>query len=120
MNFSCPVLKSNGCKKDKNGNDYEQEEKNFGTIMDFVAGIKSCISRDESSYGISHGNNEEIVCIVNSFDRAIHPVTKFCDGTILTQTIAMSDPSYVRYHKGNLSTPNNLMSIMSLNGKRGC
>ena len=104
-------------KTNQNGSTYEEEEENFGARLDFIDSIKSYVDRDRSKFGIMYNNNDEIVCIVNSCDGAIHPVTKFCDRTILTQSIGILTPTSVKYHNRNLATPGNLMTLMSTNGK---
>ena len=96
---------------------YEEEEENFGHRMDFVDSMKSCVDRNRSKFGIMYNGNEEIACVVNSCDGAIHPVTKFCDRTILTQSIGTLTPTLVQHFNRNLATLGNLITTMSTSGK---
>ena len=64
-----------------------------------------------------HNDSDELVRIVNSCDGDIHHVTKCCDQTILIQSISIVTPSSAQYFKRNLAAPNNLMTMMSTNGK---
>lgn len=71
-------------KKDKNDVPFEEEEEvNYGARMDFTDAIKTYIERDKVEHNITY-NSDNPVYIVNSCDSAVHPVTKYCDCTILT------------------------------------
>ena len=83
--------------------------------MDFKDAIRTFVKRDKSKY-ITHSNNNTIY-IVNSINGAVYPVTKYCDCTILTQSFSLITSTTVMYQNKNLSSPSNLLSIMSTNGK---
>ena len=55
--------------------------------------------------------------IVNSCDGTVHPVTRFCNRTILTQSISIITSTTIRNNNWNLAKPKDLLSIMSSNGK---
>ena len=117
FNFCSFKIKWMQKKRDRNGETCEEKEENYSGRITFIDDIKSYVNHDESKYGITCNNNDEIVCIINSYDRTVHPVTKYCDRTILTQSISILTPPSIQNNIRNLAKRNNLLIIMSTNGK---
>ena len=102
---------------DKDDNTYEEVEDIYGARMYFAQGAKLHATHDIGRHGAKNDNDDEIVCVINSCDGAIHSVTKFCNKTVLTQTTSMLAPSSAREVKRDLAATGDLLSIMSTNGK---
>ena len=62
-------------KKDKDGLDCIVEEENYGARMDLISAFRSCVKRDKDKHDISY-SLPDTLCIVNSCDGAVCPVTK--------------------------------------------
>ena len=84
--------------------------------MNLCDTIRSYTNRDKIKNDIDYSNSNESIGIINSCDRAVHSMTRYCDRTILTQTISLITKTSIGKNK-NLVTPNSLLSIISTNGK---
>ena len=84
--------------------------------MNLCNALRSHGSRDKIKNNVDYSNSNESNGVINSCDRAAHPVTQHHDRTMLTQMISIITKISVRKNK-NLATPNSLLSIMSTNGK---
>ena len=85
--------------------------------MNFFDALKSHMQRDKVKHGVDCSNNNETSAMINSYDSALRPVTRHYDRTILTQTIRMVTRTLIETKNKNLSAPNHLLTIMSINGK---
>jgi len=52
--------------------------------MSYIEGIQSFVDHDLVNYKIDYKLDDKTIVIVNSYDSAIHPVTRFCNRAILT------------------------------------
>ena len=75
------------------------------------------MGRDREKRDGNHDSDDDIVVIVKSCDGAVHPVTRCCNRTILTQSMSLLSKDSIKKNKRNLSKPRDLLSIISLNGK---
>ena len=104
-------------KKDNNGKECTEEIENYGCKISYIEGIKSFVDRDLTNHDIDYKSDNRPIVIVNSADGAVHPVTRYCDRTTLTQSISLMTSNTIRNNNRNLAKPMNLLSIMSSNGK---
>ena len=72
-----------------NGRTISVYSENYGCKISYINGIQSFAKRDFDSYNVKHDNDDEHVVIVNSCDGVVHPVTRHCDRTMLTQSISI-------------------------------
>ena len=84
--------------------------------MNLCDTIRSYANRDKIKNNIDYSNSNKSIGIINSYDGAIHPVTRYYYRTILTQMISLITKTSIGKNK-NLVTLNSLLSIMSTNGK---
>ena len=104
-------------KKDNNGKKHTKEVENYGCEISHIEGIKSFADRDLTNHNIDYKSDNRLLVIANSADGAVHPVTRYCNRAILTQSISLLTSTTMRNHNRNLAKPKNLLSIMSSNGK---
>ena len=76
-------------KKDKEGNKSKEELKKIGCEMSHIDQVESCANRDLINHNIDHRVSNGIMEIFNSCDGEVHPVTRCCNRTILTQSIVI-------------------------------
>ena len=75
--------------KDEEGNESKKELENYRCKMSHIEGVESHANRDLINHSIDHKAGDGIVAIVNSCDGVVHPITRHCDRTILTQSIGV-------------------------------
>ena len=71
----------------------------------------------ENKHDVYYGDSDEPIAIINSCDGELYNVTKCRDKKTLTQNISIIDPSTWINHKRDLAQRNNLLTIMSNDGK---
>ena len=85
--------------------------------MSYIGGVKSYTNIDLINHKIDYKLGNGIVSILNSCDEEVHPVTRHCDRTMLTQSIGILTSNTIKDNNLNLAKPKDLLSMMSSNGK---
>ena len=86
--------------------------------MSHIDQVESCANRDLINHNIDCKVGNGIVAIVNSCDGAVHPVTRHCNRTILTQSIGILTSNTINNNNRNLANHKDLLSTMSSNGRK--
>ena len=79
--------------------------------------MESYANRDLVNHNMNHKLDNGTIAIVNSCDGAVHPVTRCCDRSMMTQSISIVTSTTIKNNNRNLAKPKDLLSVMSSNSK---